>query len=267
MPSPALSQLLRSLRLSHIADRLRYFYQIISRSGANRAFRLQHPDIALPDDYLMYESFQLNYEKYFTGGQKTAAWVLGFFEKYTSLQGAHILDWGCGPGRVIRHLPALLEGKNAHISGTDYNPRSIAWCRANLPGIRFEQNQLNPPLVFPDASFEAIYGISIFTHLSEKAHREWAAELMRVLKPGGILMVTLQGNAFSAKLTPPELAQYHSGALVVRGHVKEGHRVYSAFHPDAYVKRLFEKGTILEHVAGKPQDGWIEQDVWVIQKR
>ena len=38
----------------------------------NEAFKKKFPDIVLPPDYLMYESFKLDYASYYFGGKKTA---------------------------------------------------------------------------------------------------------------------------------------------------------------------------------------------------
>jgi hypothetical protein len=65
--------------------------------------------------------------------------------KYRSGKNLTILAWGCGPGRIIRHMPDLFD-ESGQCHGTDYNFRSIAWCRENLPGIQFAINDLKPPL-------------------------------------------------------------------------------------------------------------------------
>ena len=81
----------------------------------------------------------------------------------------------------MRHLVDELPG--SEIAGTDYNPDTIAWCRANIAGIRFELNGLAPPLAFDDAQFDFVYGISVLTHLSEAMQFAWFDELHRVTKP------------------------------------------------------------------------------------
>ncbi len=52
--------------------------------------------------------------------------------------------------------------------------------------------------------FTAITGLSIFTHLSVKAHEEWIKELYRVIKKGGILIITTQGPGYRNILLPHE---------------------------------------------------------------
>ena len=160
-----------------------------------------------------------------------------------------------------------LLGPETEVYGTDYNPRSIRWNTANLPAIRFNLNKLEADLPYASDFFDAIYGISILTHLSENMHTDWYYELYRVLKPGGLLLLTTQGDVFMEKLTPAERDRYLQGQLVVRGKVKEGHRTYSAFHPTAYMQQLFANAEILAHIGPKPEKGkWLPQDIWIIRK-
>ncbi|MEM6770202.1 MAG: class I SAM-dependent methyltransferase, partial [Bacteroidota bacterium] len=243
------SNTLRAIGLTPLVDRVRYTLMRRKNQEANAAFVANHPEVKLPPDYLMYESFRLDYQKYFYGGKETAAWLVDLILKHTVAPepGFSILDWGCGPGRVVRHLQDLLPIA-AVVHGTDYNPATIAWCKQALPTISFNHNELAAKLPYPDGTFDAIYGISIFTHLSEALHHDWIHELRRVLKPGGLLLLTMQGNNFKAKLSPSELSAFERGELVVRGSVKEGHRTYSAFHPDAYLQNLFQDFTVLEQI-------------------
>jgi SAM-dependent methyltransferase len=257
----------RLLGLMHFLDRLKFQYQRLKNGKKNRAFRSSHQTIVLPPDYMLFEAFQLDYEKYFVGGKATAQWVINHFSTYGMLENAHILDWGCGPGRVIRHLPQLL-GKEARVFGTDYNDETIKWCGEHIPGISFSKNEVNPPLVYADNSFDFIYGLSIFTHLSELNHYSWYEELMRVSKPGAILLLTTHGEKFKGILTADEQKMFDAGNLVTRGNVVEGHRVYAAFHPPEWMHKLFSAHSIvLKHIPGKVVNWGIEQDVWVIQKR
>jgi 2-polyprenyl-3-methyl-5-hydroxy-6-metoxy-1,4-benzoquinol methylase len=234
---------------------------------ANQRFLATHPEIELPSDYLMYESFQLNYEQYYHRSRSAAAELLQCFARYFPESGElRVLDWGCGPGRIIRHMPALAPS-NYCFFGTDYNAASIAWCSKAIPEVSFALNTVEPPTSFDTESFNVIYGISILTHLPERLHTKWYEELFRLLKPGGILYLTTQGKAFRQKLLSGEVAAFDRGELVVRGLVKEGHRTFSAFQPAAYMRHLFEKALILEHVEGIVSNGKPQQDVWIVQKK
>jgi SAM-dependent methyltransferase len=261
-----ISNLLRQTGLLFYTDRLRFYLEKFSNRDANQNFRKNYPEVKLPPDYLIYESFRMNYSKYYTDGKETAQWLAGYFAKYLQLKNLKILDWGCGPARIIRHLPSVI-GNGCTYFGTDYNPKSIDWCSQNLPGIAFNLNSLEAKLPYPNEFFDVIYGISIFTHLSEKMHYDWFGELSRILKPGGIMFLTTQGNNFTGKLTPSEFENFEAGQLIVRGKVKEGHRTFSAFQPKVFMQNLFQGYKIEEHIEPPLETGkGIPQDIWIIRK-
>lgn len=256
---------LRFFGLMRAADMLRFYYFKFRNRNSNRQFKNKFPDIQLPPDYMMYEAFQLDYSRYYFNGRKTAQWLIDLVKPFTSLKGNSILDWGCGPARVIRHLPDLIP-EAASFTGTDYNIKTISWCKDHLHQIQFAKNDLMPPLPFEANSFDFVYGISIFTHLSAAAHEAWLNELSRVLKPQGLIVLTLHGKAFREKLGQAELEQFEANQLVVRGQVKEGHRTFIAFHPPEFVKKWAAGFEILNHIPGQPIGKAIEQDVWILRK-
>src|SRR5437763_12722131 len=73
-----------------------------------------------------------------------------------------VLDFGCGCGRVTRWWGDF----HGTVAGSDVSAAAIDWCRANLLFGRFETNALAPPLVFEDESFDLVYALSVFTHLT-----------------------------------------------------------------------------------------------------
>jgi len=266
MKKAEISNLLRNFGLLFLFDKLRFYFQKLKFRSINKKFKAANPEVKLPPDYLIYESFQMNYHKYYTESIAFAKLMSTYFAKHIELKDLNILDWGCGPGRVIRHMPKMI-GHNCKFYGTDYNANSIAWCKENLSDIEFNHNSLEANLPYQDDFFHVIYGHSIITHLSEEMHYAWFAELYRVLKPGGILYLTAQGDNYKSKLSNSELKQYNAGQLVVRGKVKEGHRTYSAFQPKSFMQTLFSKVSILEHVEFKPNPGaGIPQDIWIVRK-
>ena len=259
------SNLIRSLGLSNTADFVRFQVFRAKNRQRNRNFKRNNPSIGLPPDYLLYESFAVNHAAYYDGGKVAARDLHKLLVKYKPQKKLTILDWGCGPGRIIRHMPDLFE-KSCQIYGTDYNLKNIEWCKENLQNIKFSQNSITPPLDFPDQKFDIIYGISIITHLSEKMHYAWIAELHRVLRNDGIIMLTTAGNAFSIKLTNKEKSRFANGELIVRGNVKEGHRTFSAFHPVSFMHNLFSNFEIVEHIVKEPDKNHIPQEIWIIKK-
>ena len=107
----------------------------------------------------------------------------------------NILDFGCGAGRQIQYLSAY---RQANLTGCDPNEAHIKWLSRNYPAVDFYQTNFNPPLPFADKSFDLIYSVSVFTHLSEKLQFDWLKELKRVLKPQGIALITSLGE-YAAK--------------------------------------------------------------------
>ena len=107
--------------------------------------------------------------------------------------GSHgrILDFGCGCGRTLIHLKDLAP--SAQIDGTDIDAKAIQWCKQYLPFATFKLNSEMPPLDYPANTFDLIYAISVFTHLSEEHESRWLEELQRIARPEGILVVTVNG--------------------------------------------------------------------------
>ena len=65
----------------HTADLIRYRSQQIKNLGRNQLFKKQHPEVVLPPDYLIYESFQLDYKKYYSDSQETAREMTELFRQ------------------------------------------------------------------------------------------------------------------------------------------------------------------------------------------
>ncbi len=102
-----------------------------------------------------------------------------------------ILDWGCGCGRLTRHL---LERGYGAVVGIDIDAENIAWCREHLPEAQFTLVSPDVPCPLESAQFDCIIGHSVFTHLSEVDQFLWLDELERLLKPGGHALVTIMTN-------------------------------------------------------------------------
>lgn len=263
-------RVLRNCGLISLAE-LTHFQLIRARNLLdNYAFHRTFHNFAVPPDRFLYDtSGDVNYRLHRSYGLQIAQYYLNLLREH-SLRGSdepfRVLEWGCGPGRIIRHFPELVSDDAFEIYACDYDSDYISWCSANIPGVDFCQNGLSPPLDFPDQFFNGIYSVSVFTHLSESMHYAWISELARVLKPGGILMLTLHGDLYSEKLLPDELVTYQKGALVVRGQVIEGSHFFAAFHPTSFVHKWLSGFDILAHIQN-PLPPYILQDQWIVRKK
>ncbi len=104
----------------------------------------------------------------------------------------HVLEFGCGCGRILRHFTRFAHA--CRFTGVDIDADAIAWSRGNLGFAEFHTIAALPPTGLPSASFDAAYSFSVFTHLPLDAQRAWLAELARVLKPGALASLTFHGK-------------------------------------------------------------------------
>ena len=176
-----------------------------------------------------------NVREFLTDGRGTAQAVLDVLHGsgIDIDSSMRVLDFGCGCGRVIRHLHAMT---GARFNGSDYNPQLIEWCQRNLRFGQFDVNGAAPPLAYESGQFDVVYALSVFTHFPEDLQSLWMAELSRILKPGGHLLMTTQGESFLPYMSEEERGKFRSGRLVVREQGVVGGNPFVAIHPPEYVK-------------------------------
>ena len=108
-----------------------------------------------------------------------------------------ILDFGCGAGRVLPHVSGLAP--EAACAGCDVDQAAIEWAAAHRPGPCWALSSFEPPLPFHPAAFDLVYSVSVFSHLGRGLQERWLAELARVLRPGGVALLSVHGpSAFEA---------------------------------------------------------------------
>lgn len=174
----------------------------------------------------------------------------------------HVLDFGCGVGRIIRHWNSS-NGPVLH--GTDYNPDLIEWCRKNLKP-EFQVNTLSGNLPFDADSFDFIYCFSVFTHLKEPLQFHWIDELSRVLRPGGYLYMTTHGKHYLPELNATEQEQFRNGELVVREQALSGSNFCAVFHPPKYVRETLARSLTLMDFIECGAKGDSMHDVHLLRK-
>ena len=96
-----------------------------------------------------------------------------------------ICDLGCGPGQIARYL----HRQGVHTLGVDLSPRMVAEAQRLNPEIHFHQGDM---LALPDAdhSWGGIAAFYCIIHIPRNQVVDALRELKRVLKPGGVLLVT-----------------------------------------------------------------------------
>jgi len=96
-------------------------------------------------------------------------------------ESARILDAGCGTGHNLRHLSRF-----GRAVGVDLSDDALRFCRAR--GAAAAKASLLA-LPFPDATFDGVTSFDVLYHRWVADDRAAVAELARVLRPGGVLLV------------------------------------------------------------------------------
>lgn len=238
----------------------------------NKRFKKQHPHKAIPPDHWLYETFQLDYQKYFEDGELAAKEILNWTAEFLPIELPTILDWGCGTGRIIQHMhhhnPYLL------LYGADINQEMIQWNQQNIKSVLFSSISIHTPTLYPSNYFDLIYGVSVFTHLPSKLQIEWIKEIDRICKPSGILLLTTMGTKFSDQLLSEEKNLLESNGILekdeaVQEHLYAGDRNYSVYESPAFFNKIISNYfNVLQFYDGLSYpEKFGGQDLWILQKK
>jgi len=96
-----------------------------------------------------------------------------------------VWDFGCGPGQTTQCLTNL----GIDISGLDLSERILEQARTNHPKIHFQKGNILE-LEFEDDSIAGAVAFYTIVHFSEEQVRRACHEVLRVLQPGGIFLLT-----------------------------------------------------------------------------
>jgi ubiquinone/menaquinone biosynthesis C-methylase UbiE len=144
-------------------------------------------------------------EEFFATGRQEVARLLADLERLgVRVRGGRALDFGCGAGRLTQALAEQFE----QVDGVDIAPSMLALAeRSNRHGrrCRYHLNASEDLALFGDATFDLACSLLVLQHVEPRYARGYLAELLRVLRPGGVLVVglpshprrTLRGRLFA----------------------------------------------------------------------
>jgi SAM-dependent methyltransferase len=143
-----------------------------------------------PPPALMHRTSALVDETDFAahGGAILRALALNSAEPIASYR--NVLDFGIGVGRLAR----MFKGFNGRYVGVDIDRLHINWVTQNLPWVDALQTKPGSSLPLQDSTFDAVFSISIFTHMNERDHLYYLKELRRVTSPGARLFISVSGE-------------------------------------------------------------------------
>lgn len=188
-----------------------------------------------------------------------------------------LLDFGCGCGRFLRHLRPISDRVEIH--GTDIDGEMIEWVSRNIPYARTSVGQMQPPLPYSDQHFDLVINHSVFTHLDEVHQDLWLAELRRITRPDGLVLLTVEGQSSWNRTTAfseqaGESVERWRDELESRGILAiTDDQLIGSTHPDSYHSTVHAPWYVFEHwneyfdVRSYLVDGSISQDLIVLRRR
>ena len=124
--------------------------------------------------------------------------------------GEHVLDVGCGTGTLALEV-VRRAGRAGRVTGIDPSSEQIARARSkaarhNVP-VDFQIGVIEH-LPFPDQTFEVVLSTLMMHHVPAPLKRQGLAEIARVLKPGGRLIIA---DFKPKKERQGQAARFHAG--------------------------------------------------------
>jgi SAM-dependent methyltransferase len=125
-------------------------------------------------------------DKAITLGHPSYVWGFGqerrlnLIRRFVVLEGGSILDVGCGLGMYVRAMSQFSDD----VHGVDVDPEKVQEASQDLPNIRQAPAE---DLPFPDGTLDVVLSHEVIEHVDDD--RQSIAEAVRVLKPGGRLVV------------------------------------------------------------------------------
>jgi ubiquinone/menaquinone biosynthesis C-methylase UbiE len=113
------------------------------------------------------------------------ALLKAFVDQLTAVGGV-IADVGCGPGHVAQYLKSL----GANVTGVDLSPGMVAMARSLDPTIEFHVSSMSS-LPAADGEWGGIVALYSIIHLEPGDRAAAMAEFFRVLRPRGLLLISI----------------------------------------------------------------------------
>ena len=165
--------------------------------------------------------------EFYRTGVESIAWLRVWLSNNgIELPAGRALDFGCGAGRLTFALAELF----AEVVGVDISEPMIEFARErNRFGERVQLlcNQKDDLGVFADASFAWVMSAIVLQHMRSDYQLNYLREFLRVLRPGGLMLVQLA----TRELIPPseEVGAASSDEAHMEMHPVEKARIVALF--------------------------------------
>jgi SAM-dependent methyltransferase len=160
-----------------------------------------------PEDYFRRLSEVEERHWWHRGMREISAALLGH---RLDAPGLSVLDAGCGTGGFLRWLVG--ESDCARAAGFDLSEEAVELARLRVPQAELHVASVSA-IPFEDAGFDLVALNDVLQHVPEDDVRASLAELRRVLRPGGTLLVRT-GGARRARRERADWRAYDRDALL-----------------------------------------------------
>ena len=158
-----------------------------------------------------------------------------------------LLEFGCGWGRILRLF--MKDIPSANLFGVDSTPRFLFEARRCNPALAFLSCQPAPSTALAAGTLDYVVSWSVYSHLNEFYATRWIEEFHRLLKPGGLVVLTTQSRRF-IQFCADMRVQRASGVRL-----DHWHGICADSFPDqSLANSLFEAGQFLHSATGQAPD-------------
>jgi SAM-dependent methyltransferase len=148
-----------------------------------------------------------NHGNYWASGLRDRSYALGWYAQVSGGAPRRVLELGAASGRVIRHFAA--QDRDCDAWATDIDGQHVEWIAEHLGDLVTPVHTTALPILpVRDSSFDLVLAYSVFTHI-DALETSWLAEVRRVLRPGGMALLTIHTER-SWELLRPGLGLYHA---------------------------------------------------------
>jgi len=126
--------------------------------------------------------------------------AVAVFRRHVADAALRILDVGCGTGLSGK---ALAEAGFSRIDGVDISSEMLEQARAKGVYGALLEADLTVGLSIPDDDYDAVLSVGTFTH--GHVGPDGVDELIRVVKPGGIVCLTVNEGVFDKMAYPSKI--------------------------------------------------------------
>ena len=158
-------------------------------------------------------------------GRPSYGWQFGqdrrleMVRRFVPLEGARILDVGCGIGTYVRGFRRFSDD----VHGVDVDAARVAQASRDLPNIRVAEAESLP---YPDDDFDLVFLNEVIEHVADD--RRTIEEAARVTKPGGHVVV----------FAPNRLFPFETHGAYIAGRYRFGNIPFVNWTPDPIRRRL-----------------------------